>query len=135
MLDQEPGTTCGDCGSIVCDGIDALRCDDPGFNECGTCGPVPDGGCADGGQDDGGIDDGGADTGDLETGEGGAAAVLSSQARRPSNFLPRSCCWESCGTGGLPSGALGEERSAFPGACDSAGMLTSSEILERRGKR
>ncbi|MBW2702036.1 MAG: hypothetical protein JRF33_14565 [Deltaproteobacteria bacterium] len=59
QLDSQPGTPCGDCGSLVCDGQDALRCDDPGLNECGTCGPVPVEGCPDAGTDAGEAEDAG----------------------------------------------------------------------------
>jgi len=78
VLDSALGTPCGDCGSLVCDGPDALRCEDPGFNECGTCGPSQ--GCADGGMDSGESDAESVDAGiedaataeDAETQDAGA---------------------------------------------------------------
>jgi hypothetical protein len=36
-LDGEPGESCGECGQWVCDGVDSVRCDDPGVNGCGGC--------------------------------------------------------------------------------------------------
>ncbi len=37
----ELGAACGQCGVYACDGDNAVICNDPGFNDCGTCGPVP----------------------------------------------------------------------------------------------
>ncbi|TVR00067.1 MAG: hypothetical protein EA398_11690 [Deltaproteobacteria bacterium] len=38
ILDGLPGATCGECGEWVCDGREAVVCDDAGFNACGACG-------------------------------------------------------------------------------------------------
>jgi hypothetical protein len=38
VLNSPPGTNCGDCGTFVCDGTDAVVCADPGQNACGGCG-------------------------------------------------------------------------------------------------
>ncbi len=37
-LDEAPGSTCGSCGRLVCDGLDAVRCDEGAGNACGGCG-------------------------------------------------------------------------------------------------
>ncbi|MBU1537189.1 hypothetical protein KKF84_17870 [Myxococcota bacterium] len=37
VLEFAPGEMCGDCGYFVCDGTQAVLCDDPGANECGGC--------------------------------------------------------------------------------------------------
>ncbi|NOZ84849.1 MAG: hypothetical protein GXP49_01025 [Deltaproteobacteria bacterium] len=36
-LDHSPGGSCGECGTYVCDGVDAVKCVDPGKNACGGC--------------------------------------------------------------------------------------------------
>lgn len=40
-LDGQPGDACGEiCGTLVCDGRDALRCEESGLNACGGCGEL-----------------------------------------------------------------------------------------------
>ncbi len=49
-LDGTPGEHCGDCGHLVCDGTEAVRCEDPGENACGGCETLdgtPGGTCGD----------------------------------------------------------------------------------------
>ena len=37
VLDERLGDDCGECGELVCDGPEALTCEDPGGNACGGC--------------------------------------------------------------------------------------------------
>jgi hypothetical protein len=37
-LAGEPGLPCGDCGTVACNGLDGVRCDEPARNACGACG-------------------------------------------------------------------------------------------------
>lgn len=49
-LPNEPGDSCGTCGIYVCDGTDAVTCDDPGLNACNGCAVLtatPDDPCGD----------------------------------------------------------------------------------------
>ncbi len=59
LLSATPLTACGVCGLWACNGLDALKCDDPGANTCGDCGPLPEEQCNDLDDDcDGLIDEG-----------------------------------------------------------------------------
>lgn len=39
-LGARVGDNCGECGRLICDGEDALSCDDSGTNACGGCTPL-----------------------------------------------------------------------------------------------
>jgi len=41
VLTATPGTACGACGMVQCDGTDATACNDPGANACGGCTALP----------------------------------------------------------------------------------------------
>jgi alpha-tubulin suppressor-like RCC1 family protein len=37
VLTGAPGTSCGSCGTYVCNSADSVKCNDPGANACGGC--------------------------------------------------------------------------------------------------